>query len=117
MGSNFGFLKESDMRENIPSAFILLHLADNVLVCCRKVRAGDVVQIDGKSFVMTESVEVGHKIAREDLAAGDKVMRYNAPIGSMTRAAVMGGHIHTHNLKSDYIASHGRDAVHAKDSQ
>lgn len=117
MGSSFGFLKDSAVRESIPPAFVLLHDADNVLVCCRKVRAGDVVDIDAKPFIMKGPVEVGHKIAREDLAVGDKVMRYNAPIGSITLNVPAGAHIHTHNLKSDYIPSHGRDAVQAKDDK
>ncbi len=93
-------------------AFVLLHPNDNILVCCKEGVAGDVVFIDGVEHQLVESIRVGHKIARNDLSGGDKVVRYGAPIGSMTQDCQRAFHIHTHNMKSDYISSHGRDAVH-----
>ena len=45
------------------------------------------------------------------LAIGDKVIKYGAPIGSMTAAADTGDWVHMHNMKSDYIASHTRSTV------
>lgn len=97
---------------NRESAFILLHPDDNILVCRRSVGAGEHVDIEGHAVALTNAVELGHKIARYDLRAGDKVLRYGCPIGSMTQSVSMGGHVHGHNLASDYIPSHGRDAVH-----
>lgn len=114
MGSNFGFIRKQTISGEIPPAFIALHGSDNVMVCCRGVRAGDIVTIDEIPVIMTRPIGIGHKIARVYLSVGDKVLRYNAPIGSMTKDAPIGSHIHTHNLKSDYIASHGRDAVNSK---
>ena len=114
MGSEFGIQRKTK-RDYIPPAFVLLHSNDDVLVCCRKVRAGDVAIIDGNPVVLSEPIDVGHKIARRDLVAGNKIRRYNAPIGSMTQNTPIGTHVHTHNLKSDYIPSHGRDAVLGKE--
>jgi hypothetical protein len=91
--------------------FILLHADDNVLLCRRSVRSGDVLVIDGREIVATETVDVGHKLARCDLQSGDTVRKYGAPIGAMTRAASIGAHVHLHNMKSNYIASHTRQAV------
>jgi hypothetical protein len=91
-------------------AVILLHPDDNVLVCCRTLRAGETLPIGGLDAVITQEVELGHKIARVDLHPGQKVIKYGAPIGSMTAAAPAGGWVHMHNMKSDYISAHTRAA-------
>lgn len=90
---------------------ILLHNGDNVLVCIAPIVAGDRLTIDGRELAAPQAVAVGHKIARHALTPGDKVLKYGAPIGSMTRAAQPGEWVHMQNMKSDYIASHTRDAV------
>jgi (2R)-sulfolactate sulfo-lyase subunit alpha len=90
---------------------ILLHPDDNVLVLAEPIRAGQAIEIDGQALVASGDVAVGHKIARRPLAVGEKVLKYGAPIGSMTAAAEAGAHVHMHNMKSDYIASHTRLAT------
>jgi hypothetical protein len=90
---------------------ILLHEADNVLVSIAPIAAGDRLTIDGRELVARQDVAVGHKVARHALIPGDKVLKYGAPIGSMTSAAEAGEWVHMHNMKSDYIASHTREAV------
>jgi D-threo-aldose 1-dehydrogenase len=90
-------------------AVILLHPDDNVVVCCRPVIAGERIQIaEGEEVVVREGVDLGHKLARWTLPAGVKVIKYGAPIGSMTLAAAAGGWVHLHNMKSDYIGVHTR---------
>ena len=89
---------------------ILLHPDDNVLVCCRTLRAGEVLPVEQLEVVIAQDVELGHKVARFDLRPGDKVIKYGAPIGSMTQAAATGAWVHMHNMKSDYIAAHTRAA-------
>jgi len=93
-------------------AVVLLHPADNVVIACRRIAVGEPVEIDGVTRMLGETVDLGHKIARYDLAIDEKVVRYGASIGSMTMPVRVGMHVHLHNLKSDYIATHGRDAVH-----
>lgn len=95
------------------SRLILLHEADNVLVCGGAVRAGSMLTLDGREVTAGEDVEVGHKLARRGLRAGEKVVKHGAPIGSMTRDAAAGAHVHLHNMRSDYIASHDRRAADA----
>jgi (2R)-sulfolactate sulfo-lyase subunit alpha len=87
---------------------ILLHPDDNILVCVKQIRAGDEIRIEQETIVSPTDIGVGHKVARFALAAGDKVYRYGAPIGSMIDAVAQGHHIHMHNMKSDYIPSHTR---------
>lgn len=97
------------------SPLILLSEADNVLVCAGPIAAGQVLEIDGEQVVAPDAVPTGHKIARRPLTAGERVLKYGAPIGSMTASTPRGAHVHSHNLRSDYIASHGRDAAGGKD--
>ena len=92
-------------------SLILLHPDDNVLVLSAPVRAGQALTIDGRTAVADADVAVGHKLARHALTVGDKVLKYGAPIGSITAPVVAGGHVHLHNMKSDYIASHTRQAT------
>ncbi|ESQ87107.1 D-galactarate dehydratase/Altronate hydrolase [Asticcacaulis sp. AC460] len=91
--------------------FILLHGDDNVLVCREHATVGQVVTFDDADAALSSDIDVGHKIARYDLKAGDKIYKYGAPIGSMTADAQRGGHVHMHNMKSDYISSHTREAT------
>jgi len=93
------------------SPVILLHPDDNVLVCRADVSEGQRLRIDDRDILALNSVSVGHKIARCDLTVGDRVSKYGALIGSMTAAVVAGGHVHLHNMKSDYIATHTREAA------
>ena len=93
------------------ASLILLHPDDNVLVCVAAIAAGETVSIDGEALPAPQDVAVGHKVARRPLAAGERVLKYGAPIGSMTRPAARGDWVHMHNMKSDYIASHTRQSA------
>lgn len=90
---------------------LLLHPDDNILVVIAPVVAGDLLAVEGGSVRAIHAIDVGHKIARRWLAPGDKVYKYGVAIGSMTLAADRGAHVHLHNMKSDYIASHTRDTL------
>jgi hypothetical protein len=75
------------------------------------VHAGDSVLIDGQAITVSESVDVGHKLARRSMRPGDLVYKYGVPIGTMTLPASIGAHVHMHNLKSNYLASHTRQSI------
>jgi hypothetical protein len=88
---------------------LLLHPDDNILVARRDIAAGERVELDGETFVIPNAVELGHKLARRNMAADARVLKYGAPIGSMKSAVARGEHVHMHNLRSDYIPSTTRD--------
>jgi hypothetical protein len=91
------------------SPVILLHPDDNVLVCRRTIAAGERIAVEGApDLEIRRSVELGHKLARYSLPAKSKVIKYGAPIGSMTEDVEAGDWIHLHNMKSDYISAHTR---------
>lgn len=93
------------------SAVILLNEADNVVVCCRALEAGEAVVLpDGSPVTVREGVGLGHKLARERLPAGAKVIKYGMAIGSTTQLVEAGGWVHLHNMRSDYMPAHTRTA-------
>lgn len=90
------------------SPLLLLHPDDNSLVARRSLEAGEEVVIDGETIRMPQAIALGHKVARSALQTGTEILKYGAPIGSTTQPVAKGEHLHLHNLKSDYIASHTR---------
>ncbi|MEO1225540.1 MAG: UxaA family hydrolase [Pseudomonadota bacterium] len=85
---------------------LLLRPEDNVVCVCANLAAGDTVSIDDGEITVPEDAAVGFKLARHDLAPGDKVLKYGAPIGSVTQPIAKGAVVHTHNLKSDYLPTY-----------
>jgi altronate dehydratase small subunit len=91
---------------------ILLSPADNCLIAAARLDAGSEVQIEGERITLVRTIELGHKVARRELAQDDKVLRYGAVIGHVTGAVARGEHLHTHNLESDYLPTYTHDAGH-----
>ncbi len=87
---------------------LLLAPEDNVVVACCDLPAGAELSIDGEPVRLDRDVPTGHKLARRAIAAGEKVIKYGAPIGSARVPIAKGSHVHTHNLRSDYIPTWDR---------
>lgn len=88
---------------------LVLDPADNVAIACRDLETGTELMLDGLTLRLEAPVPTGHKLARRDIAAGEKVLKYGAPIGSARSSIARGAYVHTHNLKSDYIPTWARD--------
>jgi len=80
--------------------FLRLHADDNVLTV----------------IVTTEAIPIGHKVAARAIAAGEKIIKYGAPIGSAKEDIAAGAHVHTHNIQSDYLPTflRGEGEHHAR---
>lgn len=91
---------------------ILLSPADNCLIAAARLDAGTQVEIEGERVTLTTTIDLGHKVARHELAKDDKVLRYGAVIGHVTGAVARGEHLHTHNLESDYLPTYTHDTGH-----
>lgn len=91
--------------------FILLHPQDNVLVCCRQADANETIAVGKEKIILLQAMELGHKIARQCLSGGDKIIKYGVSIGSARQAVRPGEHVHLHNMRSDYIAPHTRERL------
>lgn len=89
----------------------LLQLApdDNVAVTKTTIPAGQPILIAGESVVCDQSLPTGHKVAIAPIAAGQKIIKYGAAIGSATRDIRPGQYVHTHNVKSDYLPTYTYD--------
>ena len=79
---------------------------DNVAVALRPLRAGDTVVLDGMAIRIERDTPVGHKVAARPIAAGERILKYNCPIGSATAAIAPGDYVHTHNVASDYLPTY-----------
>ena len=85
-----------------------LHPEDNVLTVIRTIEAGDLITVNEAQYVVAARLALGHKVAARAIVAGEKIVKYGAPIGSATCAIAPGEHVHTHNLRSDYLPTFAR---------
>jgi len=85
---------------------IKLHPDDNVQIVVEETKAGELVMINGTVVSIDKAIQIGHKIAEQPIANGQKIIKYGVPIGSATADIAIGAHIHLHNMKSDYIPTY-----------
>ena len=85
---------------------ILLSPFDNVCVARVRLKAGEGVTLDDFAISVGADIGIGHKIARRAIAAGEKVVKHGAPIGSARRPIAPGEHVHVHNMQSDYTPTY-----------
>jgi hypothetical protein len=83
-----------------------IHPADNVWVAKRRIDAGESIDLNGTSVATAVAIGLGHKIAATNILKGEKVIKFGIPIGSATEDIPLGGHVHLHNLKSDYLPTY-----------
>jgi hypothetical protein len=86
-----------------------LHPADNVLTVIATLEPGAEISLEVGTVRVPARLALGHKVAARAIAAGEKVVKYGAPIGSATEAIQAGAHVHTHNLTSDYLPTFLRE--------
>jgi len=79
---------------------------DNVATALRDIDADETVEVgvDGetRSIEMIDDIEFGHKLAIEDIAAGDTIVKYGKSIGNATEDIAAGEWVHVHNVESNY---------------
>ena len=97
------------MSEPIDRHLLRLHPADNVVTVIATLEAGDQIRVGAAEVTVPRRLPLGHKVAARDLAAGEKIIKYGAPIGSATQPIAAGEHAHTHNIKSDYLPTFLRE--------
>ena len=85
-----------------------LHPADNVLTVIRPLEPGDELIVESTRVTINAHIPLGHKVAARAIATGEKIVKYGAPIGSASQPIAPGEHVHTHNLRSDYLPTFAR---------
>ncbi len=91
---------ETDQR------LLLLSPHDNVLVLREAIGSGEKIVINGFGITIQSHIGIGHKLAAAAIPSGKKVLKYGAPIGSVTSDIAIGDHVHVHNMKSDYTPTY-----------
>ncbi|MEI9892613.1 MAG: UxaA family hydrolase [Chthoniobacter sp.] len=86
-----------------------LHPADNVLTVIATLEPGARIHIGEAEIEVPVRLPLGHKVAARAIAAGEKIVKYGAPIGSASCAIAVGEHAHTHNVQSDYLPTFLRE--------
>ncbi len=81
--------------------FLKINPADNVAVAVGDVKAGEQCLIDGASVTALQDIPAGHKIALNDLAEGENVVKYGFPIGHVLKPIERGGLIDHNVLKTN----------------
>lgn len=74
---------------------LILHPGDNIAVLTKLARSGD--DPLGLGQAVAGLIAAGHKIARQDIAAGAAVQKFGQFIGTATAHIGAGEHVHSHN--------------------
>ncbi len=83
---------------------IVLARGDNVGIAARDIASGDLAcDIRGIEVPAQDAITQGHKIALENIAKGQSIIRYGMPVGVSTAAIAMGHLVHVHNVASRYL--------------
>ena len=59
-----------------------IHEADNVAVAVEAIAKGETVTLAGENYTAASDIPAGHKMAIQDIRAGEKVIKYGFPIGT-----------------------------------
>ena len=70
---------------------------DSVCVALEDVAAGS----EAFGVKILENVLFGHKIALKNIASGENIIKYGAPIGHATQDIPKGAHVHVHNCATN----------------
>ena len=93
----------------IDPRLLRLHPDDNVLTVIRTLEPGDELVVEDTRTRITARLPLGHKVAARPISMEEKIIKYGAPIGSATSDIPAGAHVHTHNVKSDYLPTFLRE--------
>ena len=82
---------------------------DNIFVARCGIKAGENLVIGQQDIVVQDSIPLGFKVAAREIARGEKILKYGAPIGSAKSTIRAGEIVHTHNMQSDYLPTYDRE--------
>jgi altronate hydrolase len=73
--------------------FVILNANDMVAVALQDIKAGTILETPKGKIQVTEDITRGHKIALQDIAAGESISKYGFPIGHATQDIKKGEHV------------------------
>lgn len=101
-------LNESPSMKTPTARLLRLHESDNVMTVLSTLQPGEEIEVGSLRIKVTQSLPLGHKVASCPISPGDKILKYGVPIGSAVCSISVGEHVHTHNVKSDYLPTFER---------
>ena len=98
----------------VPLTNYAVHLRpqDNIAVAAKLIPGGVDLTFDGASFVVPETIKMGHKFAVVPIKEGDPIYKFGQIIGFASQPVPMGGHVHVHNVK---VTKFERDYAYGAD--
>ena len=87
-------------------AAVHLHPEDNVCIATRPLAANETIAAGKFQVTLPAAVKLGHKIALQPIAKGERVIRYGQTIGFATAPIEPGEWIHSHNLAAGPLSQH-----------
>ena len=83
------------MEKGTPA--VKINEGDNVVVVLKSVTSGEEVF----GITAQSDIPMGHKMALDAIAKGEKVVKYGYPIGQAVAEIRPGEHVHTHNVRTN----------------
>ena len=83
------------------SSFIKINPSDNVVVAVDAMQKGEILNVDGKEIVLIDDIPAGHKVAAQDFAEGDNIIKYGSPVGHACCAISCGSPVNEKNIKTN----------------
>src|SRR5690554_8612 len=90
----------SKRRLKISERVLKISERDNVAVSLSGLKKDMELEIDGKNLIPRDNIPPAHKIALEDIDAGEQVIKYGYSIGKAIANIRQGDWVHSQNLKT-----------------
>lgn len=87
---------------------LFLNPNDNIAVCLKDFAPGEVINQDGKTITVLNSIPRGHKVATKAISKNDGVIKYGERMGHATADIQIGEHVHTHNVLGDRVSTESK---------
>lgn len=82
------------------SDILILHASDNVAIALAPLEEGKTIELEGASVVLSQNIDVMHKVAVKPIAKGESILKYGQPIGVAAVDIAAGQHVHAHNIEA-----------------
>lgn len=76
----------------------IINQKDNVAIAIENIAEGDIAKADSEEITANQHIPRGHKIARQDIAFGQPIIKYNHIIGIASKDIKQGDWVHSHNV-------------------
>lgn len=89
---------------------LILDPNDNIGVATQELSVGTKITLPDGTLTLLDTIDIGHKFALHNIAANEKIIKYQAPIGHATHPIKAGEYVHSHNMVSDYLPTYSIDS-------